>query len=140
MFSLDVRQGRLIEGRITSPVVLSEVAAFGRRLKELLGSIAGPVVICTDLRGANLFPPDVADGFVTLMKTDNPRLERSAFLVGESAIFGLQVERLIRDARNTARRTFRDTALLVNWLGEVVDPKERARLDAFIAEPGLLRA
>jgi hypothetical protein len=137
MFTLDIRQGRLLEARISSPIALPEVAAFGKRLVQLLTPTRGQVVICTDIRRANVFPPEVADAFVGLMKSDNPRLERSAFLVGESAMFGLQVERMLRDAGNPARKSFRDRAVLAAWLGELLDAKERARLAQYLEEPML---
>lgn len=133
MFTLELRQGRLVEGRISSPVVMTEVLGFAKRFQELVGPVSGQVSIVTDIRGAHVFPPDVADGFVKVMKIDNPRLARSAFLINESATFGLQVERMIRDGGNPARRTFREADALSKWLGEHLDAKERARLGEFLA-------
>ena len=133
-FSIENVAGRLVECRVRSPIDLPQVAAFAERLRVVLpaAATAGRAVICVDLRAANVFPPEVADGFTSIMRSDNAMLERSAFLAGESALFGLQVERLIRDAQNPARRAFRDAALLRSWLGEVLDEAEKSRLGTFL--------
>ena len=46
--------------------------------------------------------------------------------------FGLQVERMIRDANNPARRAFRDVGVLQTWLGEVLAAAEKTRLQEFL--------
>jgi hypothetical protein len=133
-FTIENVVGRLVECRIRSPIDIPQVAAFAERLREVLPAAAqgGKVVICVDLRAANVFPPEVADGFTAVMRSDNPMVERSGFVAGESALFGLQIERLIRDAQNPARRAFRDLGALVGWLGEVLAPPEKSRLRAFL--------
>ena len=133
-FSIENLAGRLLECRIRSPIAMPQVAEFGDRLRVVLPAAAkgGKAVICVDLREANVFPPDVADAFTALMRADNALLERSGFLAHHSALFGLQVERLIRDAQNPARRAFRDPASLRSWLGEVLDQGEKSRLAAFL--------
>ena len=132
MFSIENNAGRLIEVRIQTPMVTADIAAFAGRLRSLITASAERIVICTDLRGASVFPPDVADGFVTIMRSDNPKLERSGFLVNESALFSLQVERMIRDAGGSSRRSFREGAPLLTWLGELLSPRERDRLASFL--------
>jgi hypothetical protein len=132
-FTLEIREGRLLEGRIRSPIAPPDVRAFMERLRFLLGGLGGrKVVIATELLQADVLPPEVAAAFLTVMKTDNPLVERSAFLVGDSAMFGLQVEKLIREAGHPARRTFRDAAALESWLGEVLSPPEKTRLKTFL--------
>ena len=134
MFTIAIHEGRLLECRIASPVTVEEVSAFAAKLKAALASTQKQVVICCDVRRANVFPPEVSDAWVKVMKSDNPRVERSGFLVGESAMFGLQVERMIRDAGNPHRRAFRDLAQATAFVGELLDSQERARLSAFVAE------
>ena len=132
-FTLEIREGRLLEGRIRSPIAPPDVRAFMERLRFLLGGLNGrKVAIVTELLQADVFPADVANAFLSVMKTDNPLVERSAFLIGESAMFGMQVEKLIREAGHPARRTFRDATALEAWLGEILGPSERARLKAFL--------
>jgi hypothetical protein len=133
MYLIENFVGRLIEVRVETPVAPEELEAFGRRLRAVLAPHAFPVAFCVDLRGARLFPPEVSDGFVALMRADNPRLDRSAFLVSESALFSLQVERMIREAGSPKRRTFREAAELSTWLGETLSPEEKARLVAYLS-------
>ena len=135
MFTLNLHQGRLLEGRIWSPVALPEVSAFARRFFELVGPLPGQVVICMDVRRTHVMPPEVAQSFVGVMKSDNPRVLRSGYLISDSATFALQLERMMRDGGNPARRAFRETADLAHWLGEQLDARERARLAEFLREP-----
>ena len=44
-----------------------------------------------------------------------------------NAIFSLQLERLLREAQNPARRAFRDAQPLLKWLSEILTPEELAR-------------
>lgn len=132
-FTLEIREGRLLEGRIRSPIAPPDVRAFMERLRALLGGLGGrKVVIVTELLQADVFPPEVATAFLTVMKADNPLVERSGFLIGASAAFGIQVEKLIREAGHPNRRTFRDPAALEAWLGDALGPAEKTRLKAFL--------
>jgi hypothetical protein len=49
-------------------------------------------------------------------------------------VFGLQVERVIRDANNPNRRAFRHGNELVAWLREVTTAAEQRQLEKFIRE------
>ena len=112
---------------------------FGQRLGGLLTRFhqAGQrAVACTDVSAANVFAPEVAEGFIRLMQRDNPVVERSAFLIGESAMFALQIERMIKQANNPLRRTFRESSMLLGWLGEMLAPPEHERLRRFLADIG----
>jgi hypothetical protein len=97
-------------------------------------SIARESVICADWRGALVLPPAASDALLELLRQGNGFFERSAVLLpAEDATFGLQVERLVREAQNRARRTFRAATPLLDWLGEVLTPAERKRAAEFIA-------
>jgi hypothetical protein len=135
MFQIDNHAGRLIEMIVASPVTMDEQAAGAIRLAALAGALPAKFVIVADCRLAHTFPPDVADGFGKLMRSDNPRIQRSAILVGRSALLTLQVERIVREAQNAARRMLREPDAVLSWLGEVLDAEERARLAAFLAPP-----
>src|SRR5579883_873197 len=104
MWSIDHEVGRLIEVRVESPVAFEDVDPFFKRMRSLIGPMPARAIVCVDLRAARLFPPDVAEGFVGVMRGDNPRIERSGFLVSDSALFGLQIERMIREAGSPLRR------------------------------------
>jgi hypothetical protein len=133
MWSIDNTVGRLIEARIVSPVTAADLPAFGGRIASLFASQRDKVIICTDLMRADTFPPAVSEGFLTIMRKDNPKVLRSAFLFQPSATFGLQIERLLKEAANPDRRAFRTVAELSAWLGEVATPDERARITAFLS-------
>ena len=64
----------------------------------------------------------------------DPRVERTAFLIGESAIFALQVERIIRSSNNPNRRAFREAAELLHWLEEVLTLGEQVQLEHFVRD------
>jgi hypothetical protein len=136
MFVIENKVGRLVELWVRSPVSIEEVGKFRERLGAVLRGVPGKVVICTDLTFAKIFAPDVAEAFTNMMRADNPKLERSGFLLGrDAATFGMQLERIIRDAANPSRRTFREGADLVTWIGQVLDEAERERVQQFLAEP-----
>src|SRR5690242_20100330 len=84
------------------------------------------VIVVTDLLGARVFPPPVADAVVALIRHDGPKVERNAFLVGESAVFSMQIERIIRDSGAHGRRSFRRTTDLEQWLADSMTRVERA--------------
>jgi hypothetical protein len=135
MISVAHRVGRLVEVRIITPVTAEEIQAMGQRIGLAYAACAPrPIVGCTDLRGANLFPMDLAEQVAAFMKKGNPRIERGAMLVGESALFSMQVERVVREAGNPSRRTFRVRTELEKWLAEVLTPFERQRVRHFLEE------
>jgi hypothetical protein len=141
MWTIEQRVGRLIEIRIASPIQLPDLEGFGQRITDIVtrgGPRSQRFISCTDVSAANIFPPDVAEWFIKLMYRDNPVLERGAFLTGASAVFALQIERMFKQSSSVTRRTFRETAPLIDWLGEVATAAERERLRSFLAEGGHL--
>jgi hypothetical protein len=135
MFTVTVGVGRLIEARLTSLADVDEVGRFERAMGEGFASVGGRSVVCADWRQANILPPAVADRLTALLQRGNPHVERSAILLArEHATFNLQVERLVREAQNPARKTFRETASLVEYLSAALTPSERARVAEFLAE------
>jgi hypothetical protein len=133
MYSVDVRVGRLIEARFATLESVDEVARFEDTLRATFARVAGKSVICADWRSANVLSPAVADRLLALLSRGNPHLERSAVLFGQkNATFILQAERLVREAGNPARRTFREVAPLQSWLDEVLSPVEQLRMRDFL--------
>ncbi|MEO1170622.1 MAG: hypothetical protein AAFX94_01020, partial [Myxococcota bacterium] len=61
-------------------------------------------------------------------------------LVGDSATFILQMERVIREAGSPQRKTFRDFPALRQWLAPVLTPDELTRIDVFRHESNELLA
>src|SRR5262245_22234586 len=107
MFSAEVKVGRLLEIRLVAPVTLQELDEIQERLLQLFEE-HGEVVLVADYTRATVFPQDVAAKVLDIYKRGKGRVARSAALVSESAIFSLQVERLIAQAGNPMRRSFHD--------------------------------
>jgi len=106
---------------------------MSRQIFEIVkkcGTIRG----VTDLRAATVFPTEVVERIVTFLRQDSPSIERGAFILGDSAVFALQLDRVLRDSKTDKRRFFRDRRLLSAWLGEVLTPPEAERLNAFLTE------
>lgn len=136
MWTIEQRVGRLIEIRVSSPIVMGDLEGFGKRLAECLARITERgqrCVACTDLSDANIFPPDVAEWFIRLMQRDNSVLERNAFLIGPSAVFALQIERMLKQSNSAVRRTFREPEPIIDWLGELLLPPEREQVRQHLA-------
>jgi hypothetical protein len=126
--------GRLITFRVRSPVEDGNAERAAVELRRAVQSVAGQVVVCTDLTDARTFAPATVERFVEVMKADNPRLERSAILLGtNSATFVLQIERIVREANSPVRHTFREARPLVEWLRPSLTPDEEAALVGFLA-------
>ncbi len=127
--------GRLVTFRVVSPVDDGNAARAATDLRAIVQRITGRVVICTDLTDARVFAPGTTESFIRTMKADNPKLERSAILLGaNSPTFILQLERMVREAASPARRTFRDLGELTAWLEPVLAPDELAALREFLSE------
>ena len=126
--------GRLLEVRAFTPINLEEIPALVATMKAIFERATGLVVAILDARSYGIEPPSAADQFVSVIKRDNPRIERSAFVIEpEQALLGLQLDRMIREANNPKRRLFRDVNDAVGFLAPVLTDEERARLDAFLA-------
>lgn len=135
MYELRRTVGRLVEIRIASPVELSEAAAWGAAHDALIDAVVGPYVCFVDLVDATVFPPEVVDAYVSVMKSE-PRLLRTGTLLSPSPLFGMQIQRMIREADNPNRRAFRAPEELFAWMSEVLDLEERLRLRQLLARRG----
>src|SRR6185369_8649925 len=100
--------GRLLEARLVSPVSLEDLEEAHQRLERLFGAHPEKLVLVADYRRATVFTPEVADRLLQIFRSFNHRIERSGALVSAGAVFSMQIERLVANANNPARRTFRD--------------------------------
>jgi hypothetical protein len=132
VWSIDRRVGKLVEIRIWSPVTLEETVPWGAAHDALVSKIDGPYVCLVDLTGATVFPQEVVEGYVKTMKNET-NLVRTGTILNKSPTFGMQIQRMIREANNPNRRAFRDPAELLAWLSEVLDERESARLREILA-------
>jgi hypothetical protein len=125
--------GRLVTFRVVPPVDDANAEAAARALRASIKAIPGPAVICSDVSEARTFSERTVEQFLALMKSDNPKIERSAFLLDPgAATFALQLERMVREASSPARRTFRDARALTEWLLPLLTPEEAEALEAFL--------
>ncbi len=136
MWSIDRTVGKLVEIRIASPVSLEETVPWSEAHDALIASVDGPYVCLVDLVDATVFPPDVVEGYVKTMKNE-ARLLRTGTLLNASPTFGLQIQRMIREANNPERRAFRDPRELYDWLKEVLERDERDRLRELLRARGM---
>lgn len=135
MFSSENHAGMLVELRVASPFRADELETLRRRHLEVVAGVGGEYVVAADFREAHVFPPAVAEGFVEMMTYVNPGLVRSAILVNDSAVFGLQAARAVQEAGSPNRRVFRASLEMQRWLGEVLTMPERIRLREFLEGP-----
>src|SRR4030095_12983156 len=112
------------------------VDEFRREHLAALPDLPERYVGAVDLRQADIFPVEVAQRLIGLLSEIAPLVERTGFLIGEGAVFALQIERILRNSAHPQRRAFREPEPLKNFLGEILTPLERARLAEFLGEGG----
>ena len=134
MFTAENRQGRLMEVRISWPLNVEEIEEVAEKHYRMFLAVEGLSVAVADLSHSQVFPPLIVQRLIQVMSRVADRIDRSAFLLTESAVLGLQVERAIEEGGGGRRRIFREQEDLITWLGEVLDPAERIRLRTFFAE------
>jgi DNA-binding TFAR19-related protein (PDSD5 family) len=128
MHNVEHHVGRLVEVRLASPLSADEVQKFVQELNAVLKKLPGKYVGLVDLHDAHVFPPAISESLIQLLSAAAARVERAAFLINESAIFALQVERILRSSNSENRKAFRNLDEAVKWLGDVMTPEERTRL------------
>lgn len=132
MFRVD-SIGKLVLIHVTSLGSVEEVGSFQSEVMHFVNDVGGKAIVVVDLRTPRVFAPDVATALEEMLKRANPRIQRSAVVLAkEHAVFSLQLERLIREARNPARRTFRSGADAAEWLRECLNAREADQLEEFL--------
>jgi hypothetical protein len=133
MFRVANDVGKLVEIHVTNLAGMDEMELFRAAVMEAVDHARGKAVVVVDLRLPRVFAPEVATALEQMLKRANPKILRSAVLLArEHAIFSLQLERIIREAGNAQRRSFRDAESLEQWLHDVLAPREEARLQNFL--------
>jgi len=134
MITVASTAGKLVEVRIQTPITAAELADMKAASVAIFSRLRIPFAGITDLRAARVLPAELADQVTAFLKRDAPNVMRSAFLVGEGAIFNMQLDRVLREAASERRRSFRTRAELLAWMGEVLTPEEQRRLTSFLDE------
>ena len=132
-FHLECRVGRLVELRPEGLRSVGDLSAIFSAIGQLRRAAPGPAIFCVDWRLLRVLSPDVAELLANSMREGNTHTLRSAALMGQRAMLGLQLDRVIRESNHPSRRIFRDPAAMLAWLGEVTTPEEQARATDFIA-------
>jgi hypothetical protein len=126
--------GRLCVARFVPPFDVTQVDSLAQAIRDILVRLPRPAIFCNDTRRVQVFAPDVSERIVAMLKSDNPKVERSAVVIGQSSVFGLQIERMFREAGNPGRRVFRTVEAITTWLDESLTTAERERVRAHLAE------
>ncbi len=133
MHIVEKHTGRLIEARLGTPLSRVDIENVIQQVRMNIVASPAKVVCCVDLTQLSALPPDAIELFLAMFTRDNPRIERSGFLLNRvGTALGMQVARMIRQAGSVARMTFEDPPALAAWLAEVLSPAERARLTEFL--------
>jgi len=136
MYSIEKTKGRLILATVASPLTAGDVDGIVQRVRMNVLGQPGRVVCFADLTRLDGLPPDAVDAFVAMFTRDNPKVERSAFLLARStSAVAIQVNRMIRAAKSPSRMAFEAVHALRSWLGEVLDAEDRRQLKEFLARP-----
>lgn len=135
MFTAEQRVGRLVEARVFSLRDRGEADQYSRDLgRVIVGSKTPlPPVLCADHRPVAVYSQDVSDRLSELFGVMNSKLARVAILVSPTnATLRMQLARIVREAGFTERRVFVEAREGQQFLDEVLDASERARLDQFL--------
>lgn len=132
MFEVETPGGHLVTVRWADMRTVTEGEAFRDAIRAATMKTR-PTLLCADWRAATILPPPVADVLVQMFHTANPNLRRAAILLpGNAPTFAMQAERMVREAGNPQRRTFRDLIECLRWFGELTTPAEQALAAAFM--------
>jgi hypothetical protein len=132
---------RIVEGRLMEIDVaagyerVADVDAMTAMIKATAATMPEPtqMVIAADWRMCKLFSNDVAARATEMLVGSSARIERSGILHRvDQPTSVLQVFRLVKEAQQAHRRLFTDPVAMEDWLGEVLNDAERARLHQFL--------
>jgi len=132
MYSVAKTVGALLEIRVRSPLTMEDAMALFKQIYKAMRGATSRVIV--DARGLRIVDPAVVDAVIMMMRQDNPWVERNAFLMPESALIGIQSERMLKELGTSNRRSFHERTSAEEWLGEVCTAEERARLSRFLDE------
>jgi hypothetical protein len=101
--------------RASGVIRMEDVAALAAAEERYFATPGAKGLFLCDNTDLKVVSPDGADALIDRMRADNPRITRSAFVVGDGTA-ALQLKRMIRDAGSEKRRTFRKFAQAMLWL------------------------
>jgi hypothetical protein len=129
----------LVEARVRSLRRLEHAKQYGADIGRVvtstpLGAEGGPI-LCADHRPVIIYPQSVADELTALFSAMNTRLSFVAILVARTnATLVMQLERIVREAKNPHRRVFHDPIQAHAFLEPHLTSAESVRMQAFLDE------
>lgn len=136
MYTVEVNVGRLLEGRIFALATLEEAHKYCEDALDHTKRARSPLVMVADHRRVAIYSQAVADELATVFGKLNDRLERVAILVSRTnATLSLQLERIVREARNPMRRVFYDMDPALEHVTPTLSKVELERARTFLREP-----
>lgn len=132
MIKVEHLLGRLVGITYASPIMTADIDAFEPALRALIEPLPR-VVFVVDFYDLVVMEGELAERTTKIMKSDNPKVLKSAFLLPSSAVGSLQTGRLIREARNPLRRGFESIDELLAWLEPDLEGAEHGAAQAFFA-------
>lgn len=134
MFWVERNVGKLIEISFETPLTNDEVTEFRHKSIEVLHRTPSyRVVLVVNMMRARVFSDPVIERLLVFAREKDARVERAAFLLNESSVQSMQIERSIR-VMGGDRRAYKDAAALKVWLGERLDVEERLQLAKFLSK------
>ena len=134
MFSVERKVGRLVEVRMEPPFPLDDVNGMIAAVRLQALASTEPFVLCALMTRLTVLTPEATEPLLTMLRRDNPRLLRAGYLVGQRyGALAMQIDRLVREAKNPSRRWFDRGDDLEAFLGEVLNPAERESLRRLVA-------
>jgi hypothetical protein len=135
-----IRVGRLLEVDVRRGYhTVSDVDALFDQLDREVARLepSQHIVTCADWRHCTVMAPDTSARLVKRLGLINARTERSAAVVRrDSPTAVMQFARLIREANFPDRRVFYSAHEAINWLGQLLNSEESARLRRFLEIEG----
>ncbi|MBK6576212.1 MAG: hypothetical protein IPG17_08445 [Sandaracinaceae bacterium] len=132
MVTVENRIGRLIEVRQTGKVTIEELQESFPVFQRILSSSPQRYVMATDWRGMRVLDAKTSEALLGIMRSKNDRIERQMLVMDPSAVMGLQVRRLFKDAGGETRAVFESADLARGWLEPALTPLEVASLKRFL--------
>lgn len=135
VFTVERRVGRLVEARVFRLATAAEVGDYAHAFARHLSAPSGRPLLVADHRSVVIYAQEVVDALIDLFRVMNRHWERVALIIAPTnATLSLQLQRVVRESRNPSRRLFTDAREACRFLGELLQPDELARADAFLDE------
>jgi len=133
-YVVEHKVGRLVVTRLCLLPQVQTVRFVQLAMARVLEKVANRAVICADWRDIDVLSPEVAEEVIHMLAVTNAKILQSAILLEpQKATFNLQVERVIANAKNSSRKSFRDTRNMLDWLTEFLEPNELQCAKDFLA-------